>query len=89
MHFLARLHAAFDRHRTFVGRDRILAELAHAQQRAFRAQLAAAVEHHVVFERLGVKTLAAEIVQLALQSRAIVELEFDFDFGRHDSKDER
>src|SRR3954471_3479169 len=65
LHFLARLHAAVEHRRTFVCRDGVAAELADAEQRAARAQLPAAVEHDVVFERFGIEALCAEVRQFA------------------------
>jgi hypothetical protein len=83
LHFLAHLHAAFERHRSLECRQRVAAELAYAQQRTTRAQLAAPVEHDVVFERFGIKLLRSDVMELADQRVAVLEGEFDFDFLGH------
>src|SRR5262249_25638821 len=61
-------------------------ELAHAQQRAFGLQVAAAVEDDVVLERLGIEALRADLVQLAHELIAVAERELDFDFLRHQTR---
>src|SRR2546430_9023159 len=59
--FRSGLHAPLDRHRPFVRCDRVFAELAHAQQRAFGTQLAAAVENNVVLEGLRSEEHTSEL----------------------------
>ena len=49
----------------------------------FGAQLAAAIEHDVVFEGLRIQTLAADIGELANQLITVAQGEFDFDLLRH------